>query len=780
MYNAYIVEVKEIREHSNADRLNIARIFDCNVIVDKSVQIGDKGIFFPVDGQLSEEYCRVNNLVRIKNDDGTYSGGYLDPAKRNVKAMNMRGERSEGLYMPLSSLESFGDVSVLKVGDVITTFNGHEICCKYIPRGSRRNNTTVDNKKNKKKVHKEQYPYFAEHIDTPQLKYNPDMFKPGELIIMTEKLHGCFTSDTKVNLWGRSRSVPISKIKIGDIVVGCKDGQLVPSKVVNTFINGRTDTWRKLLVTRNGLRGEKHSKIVCTPNHLFYDKNTNDYIEAKDLKVGQHIYNITQSIILPNRAKSLLVGMILGDGSVLKHRKSISVSQKIDKEEYLDFLVNIFDGFLYKDSYIRTSGYGTKMLRLNSKSSYDFKNFVDNIFADDGINKLNENIIEYFNWESLALLYMDDGSLSHNDNQQDRANIAICSYNTHDADIIVKCLQKLGLDPVYYVDKSGYSRIRLNKDSAKIMFDNIYKFIPNVMRYKLPEQYRSKEYNGIESVKMSNGYVFVDNVVVDNKEITNVNYNKYDIETETHNYCVNGIVVHNSSHRIGNTLCYREKNIFDKLLHRSPTGHYKYISGTRRTIRYRGQTGFYGNEEFRDKWDIFFENKLQKGEIVYGEIVGAVTDEVPIMPDGDNTKLKDKEVVKRYGKRTRFSYGCDISKGENDFYIYRMTKTDDEGNTIEYTYDYIKLRAEQMGAKVVPEFERFIYTTQEDMMERVNKYLEGCSTIDSRHTREGIVLRADGMNKYKVAKIKSYIFSVLEGLIKEDAVEADIEEAQDL
>ena len=42
MYNAYIVEVKEIREHSNADRLNIARIFDCNVIVDKSVCVGDK------------------------------------------------------------------------------------------------------------------------------------------------------------------------------------------------------------------------------------------------------------------------------------------------------------------------------------------------------------------------------------------------------------------------------------------------------------------------------------------------------------------------------------------------------------------------------------------------------------------------------------------------------------------------------------------------------------------------------------------------------------------
>ena len=320
------------------------------------------------------------------------------------------------------------------------------------------------------------------------------------------------------------------------------------------------------------------------------------------------------------------------------------------------------------------------------------------------------------------------------------------------------------------------------------MFDNIYKFIPNVMRYKLPEQYRNKEYTGIESVKMNKGYVFVDNVVVDNKEITNVNYKKYDIETETHNYCVNGVVVHNSSERFGNCLCDNGKTgLFAKIFHTNKKT-YQFVAGTRHTIRYKnkdnsrnnGKSGYYDNEAFRDKWESYFENKLQKGEVVYGEIVGAVSDDMPIMPDGDNTKLKDKEVVKRYGKKTRFSYGCDISKGENDFYIYRMTKTDDEGNTIEYTYDYIKLRAEQMGAKVVPEFERFIYTTREDMMERVNKYLEGCSTIDPRHTREGIVLRADGMNKYKVAKIKSYIFSVLEGIIKEDAVEADIEEAQDL
>ena len=103
MYYAYIVELGTLRKHSNADRLQLCTVFGNTVIVDLSYYEGQKVIFFPVDGQLGESYAEENQLLRIKNEDGTYSGGYLDPDKRNIKAIKLRGEKSDGLTINLST-----------------------------------------------------------------------------------------------------------------------------------------------------------------------------------------------------------------------------------------------------------------------------------------------------------------------------------------------------------------------------------------------------------------------------------------------------------------------------------------------------------------------------------------------------------------------------------------------------------------------------------------------------------------------------------------------------
>lgn len=66
MYCAYITTLKELRKHSNADRLQCATIFSNNVIVDMNYREGQKAIYFPVDGQLSKEFAEDNNLVRKK------------------------------------------------------------------------------------------------------------------------------------------------------------------------------------------------------------------------------------------------------------------------------------------------------------------------------------------------------------------------------------------------------------------------------------------------------------------------------------------------------------------------------------------------------------------------------------------------------------------------------------------------------------------------------------------------------------------------------------------
>ena len=188
----YIVKIKHLRKHNNADRLQIATIFGNDVIVGLDTQIGDLGIYFPVDLQLSEEYCRENDLVRRKDEKGNDVGGYLDPEKRNIRAMKLRGEKSDGLFMPLVSLSyilvEHPHAPILE-GDKIDVFYGHEICRKYIPRTNRSSgNNRVGNHTRKKKVNIA--PLFAEHADTEQLVYNLDDFKTNDEVEITLKMHG--------------------------------------------------------------------------------------------------------------------------------------------------------------------------------------------------------------------------------------------------------------------------------------------------------------------------------------------------------------------------------------------------------------------------------------------------------------------------------------------------------------------------------------------------------------------------------------------------------------
>lgn len=192
MYCAYVTTIKNIRKHSNADRLQCCEVFGNNVIVDLSYSEGQRVVYFPTDGQLGKEFAEDNNLVRVKDENGNYTGGYLDPDKRNIKAIKLRGEKSEGLILPVSVLAKYTNIEKLKDGDTISTLNGYEICRKYIPRGSHRKiSSNVRVAKNKKELkQKVSYPYFEEHIDTEQLAYNQSAFKENDIIYLTQKLHG--------------------------------------------------------------------------------------------------------------------------------------------------------------------------------------------------------------------------------------------------------------------------------------------------------------------------------------------------------------------------------------------------------------------------------------------------------------------------------------------------------------------------------------------------------------------------------------------------------------
>lgn len=202
MYNAYITKLTNVRKHPNADRLQLGDCFGNTVCVNLDYAEGEIGVYFPTDGQLSEEFCEQNNLVRKKDDAGNNIGGYMDPTKRNVTAIRLRGEKSDGLFLPLSALAYTGvNLDDLNIGLAFTVINSHEICRKYIPRrNSSRQSCNVGNRTRKKKA--PVAPLFAEHADTEQLAYNLSAFRPGDEIEITLKMHG--TS-------GRTARLPVLK-----------------------------------------------------------------------------------------------------------------------------------------------------------------------------------------------------------------------------------------------------------------------------------------------------------------------------------------------------------------------------------------------------------------------------------------------------------------------------------------------------------------------------------------------------------------------------------------
>lgn len=184
----YVVQVKDIRKHTNADRLQIATFFGNDTIVGLDTKAGDIGVYFPTDLQLSERFCQVNDLVRRKDEDGNPCGGYLDPDKRNIRALKLRGEKSDGLYLPITCLTDFCTISDLKVGDQISMLNGEEICRKYIPR--RNSVSNAGGAKQPKRAKKNIAPTFFEHVETEQLAYNLNKFRNGDIVQLTLKMHG--------------------------------------------------------------------------------------------------------------------------------------------------------------------------------------------------------------------------------------------------------------------------------------------------------------------------------------------------------------------------------------------------------------------------------------------------------------------------------------------------------------------------------------------------------------------------------------------------------------
>lgn len=187
-HKAIIAAVTSVAEIPNANTIHVATVLGERVIVSKDVGVGSVGVFFPVDSQLSEEYCHENNLFRRAhlNKDNEKTGFFEE--NRRVRAQPFMKVRSEGYFAGIESLRYTGQ-PLFEVGSSFDEVNGKPLCVKYISKATREAIANA-NKSGKKLRKLAETPYFDKHVDSAQFKQNASQIPVGSLIHFHAKVHG--------------------------------------------------------------------------------------------------------------------------------------------------------------------------------------------------------------------------------------------------------------------------------------------------------------------------------------------------------------------------------------------------------------------------------------------------------------------------------------------------------------------------------------------------------------------------------------------------------------
>jgi len=190
-YLAKVVEIKELRKHSNADRLQMTSINFQDVILGINAQVGDIYVFFPIECEISDKLLSYTNSYRHGhlNKDVNTLGFFEDNGR--VRAVKLRGERSMGYMIPLDEVNkcynSKTPISEYEVGEEFDMIDDEVIMKKY--------QIEVKNVAQARLGKKPRISRLVEgqvhlHVDTENLRNCVYEIKPDDQISITYKLHG--------------------------------------------------------------------------------------------------------------------------------------------------------------------------------------------------------------------------------------------------------------------------------------------------------------------------------------------------------------------------------------------------------------------------------------------------------------------------------------------------------------------------------------------------------------------------------------------------------------
>ena len=181
-----VCKVKSIRKHPNADKLSVVVIKDwaCIVGLDQ-YKPGDLVVFVPPDSVVPSETAEKYNLEYLRKNG-------------RVRTVKLRGFISQGLVLSIPEGQKW------KEGQDVAKYFG---ITKYDPPTPEYQRLNNGNRPTKKKKN----PLFDKYTNIENIKNYTTVFKSGEQVVITEKIHGTNFRAGKLaryknNLWGKIKS----------------------------------------------------------------------------------------------------------------------------------------------------------------------------------------------------------------------------------------------------------------------------------------------------------------------------------------------------------------------------------------------------------------------------------------------------------------------------------------------------------------------------------------------------------------------------------------------
>lgn len=208
---------------------------------------------------------------------------------------------------------------------------------------------------------------------------------------------------------------------------------------------------------------------------------------------GKRLSSSERALIkLPDEAKEILVGILLGDGHIVRRSSTgnsrlVYAQTAVKHKEYFYHVLSFFLPFCVKD-YVPQS----RIVRDNrTKKTYSAISFTTmqlpcfnefrEMFYELNLKRVPDNIYELLTPRGLAFWLMDDGS-----RQGSGVHIGVYAFTNLDVDKLMFTLQdKFNLKCSIHYNKDKKPRIYIFKESMDTLITLVKPYFIKEMLYKL-------------------------------------------------------------------------------------------------------------------------------------------------------------------------------------------------------------------------------------------------------------------------------------------------------